>query len=55
MPSSDTHVTRDVNDAWLESLREDSALRPVAEEIGIELPEDIPPRFAGDLAELNDF
>ena len=54
MELPDTHVTDDVNDAWLESLRDDSTLRPVAEEIGIEFPEDSPPRFAGDLAELND-
>ena len=54
MESPETRVTEDVNDAWLESLRDDSSLRPVAEEIGIEFPEDSPPRFAGELAEFND-
>jgi len=54
MKSPDTHVTDDVNDAWLESLRDDSNLRPLAEEIGIEFPEDSPPRFTGDLAEFNE-
>jgi hypothetical protein len=54
MEVPDTHVTDDVNDAWLESLRGDSTLQPVAEEIGIEFPEDSPPRFTGDLAEFND-
>lgn len=40
----------DTDTAWLESLRDDTALRTIAEDAGIEFPEDCPPRFSGDLA-----
>ena len=50
LPAPGSDCAPDIDAAWLESLRGDSRLKTVAEEAGIEFPEDSPPRFVGELA-----